>query len=103
MAEVEEKEINLDAQILSLEKKELVEFALSLKVETSLIEGKSKVKIIKAIRNQLEVDLDSLPDNDDKIIYLDRLILSLKTASERVDERAKSVEQAEIEINLRMN
>ena len=53
----DDKQIILDTKVLSLGKNELIEFALSLKIDKSKVEGKSKVQIIKEIRNALEVNL----------------------------------------------
>ena len=73
----DDKQIILDTKVLSLGKNELIEFALSLKIDKSKVEGKSKVQIIKEIRNALEVNLSTFTEEDDKVNYLDGLISAL--------------------------
>jgi UPF0288 family protein (methanogenesis marker protein 3) len=54
MAAAEETEIILDGKLLALGITDLTEFGLYLKVEKAMLEGQTKVKIIKVIRTELE-------------------------------------------------
>jgi chromosome segregation ATPase len=94
----DDKQIILDTKVLSLGKNELIEFALSLKIE-----GKSKGQIIKEIRNALEVNLSSFIEGDDKVNYLDGLISALnpetsKTGAE-ISEKQTEIQNLEKELS----
>lgn len=60
----EETEILLDSKLLLLAVPELTKFAVYLKVEKTKIEGQTKVKIIKAIRAELENNLGTFEGSD---------------------------------------
>ncbi|RUA05109.1 MAG: hypothetical protein DSY43_05325 [Gammaproteobacteria bacterium] len=97
----DEKEIALDTQILSLTVEELTDFALSLKIEKSKIENKSKVKVIREIRKQIEVDLESL-DEEEQSGHLDGLIDSLKKIKDgKVDSEIGKLEDELKQIELK--
>lgn len=92
----DDKQIILDTKVLSLGKNELIEFALSLKIDKSKVEGKSKVQIIKEIRNALEVNLSTFTEEDDKVNYLDGLISALNPETSETGAKI-SEEQTEIQ------
>jgi hypothetical protein len=92
----DDKQIILDTKVLSVGKNELIEFSLSLKIDKSKVEGKSKVQIIKEIRNALEVNLSTFPEEDDKVDYLDGLISALNPETSETGAKI-SEEQTEIQ------
>ena len=92
----DDKQIILDTKVLSLGKNELIEFALSLKIDKSKVEGKSKVQIIKEIRNALEVNLSTFTEEDDKVNYLDGLMSALNPETSETGAKI-SEEQTEIQ------
>ena len=72
----EEKLILLDRKILSLDLNTLCEFALHVKVEKSVVEGKGKLSVIRSIRRKIEDSVEGLSD-DDQIEFVDGLIAHL--------------------------
>ncbi|CAB4017738.1 Hypothetical predicted protein [Paramuricea clavata] len=92
----DDKQIILDTKVLSLGKSELIEFALSLKIDKSKVEGKSKIQIIKEIRNALEVTLSTFTEEGDKVNYLDGLISHLNPETSETGAKI-SEEQTEIQ------
>jgi len=72
----EEKLILLDHKILSLDLSALCKFAPHAKVETSAIEGKGKLSVIRNIRHKIEDSFENLT-GDDQMEYVDELIAHL--------------------------
>ena len=67
-----------------------------MKIDKSKVEGKSKVQIIKEIRNALEVNLSSFTEEDDKVNYLDGLISALNPETSETGAKI-SEDQTEIQ------
>lgn len=88
----EEKEIQVDQEILMLGLEELKEFSLLLKIESARTEGKSKVKVIKEIRKQIGLNVDSL-DEDSVPSYLDNLLDSIKGIKAQKDSKVEKLEK----------
>ena len=77
----EETEIVLDSKLLLYAVSEFSKFAVYLKVEKAKIEGQTKVKIIKAIRAELENNLGTFEGSDtegQKNEYLNGLLTFLE-------------------------
>ena len=72
----EESLILLDKKILSMDLSALSEFALHVKVEKSVVEGKGKLSVIRSIRRKIEDSVDALT-GDDQIDYVDGLMAHL--------------------------
>ena len=72
----EESLILLDKKILSMDLSALSEFALHIKVEKSVVEGKGKLSVIRSIRRKIEDSVDALT-GDDQIDYVDGLMAHL--------------------------
>lgn len=104
----EEKEIQVDQEILMLGLEELKEFSLFLKIESERTEGKSKVKVIKEIRKQIGLNVDSL-DEDSVPSYLDNLLDSIKgikaqkaSEVEKLEKELKEIEDKRKEIKQKL-
>lgn len=104
----EEKEIQVDQEILMLGLEELKEFSLLLKIESARTEGKSKVKVIKEIRKQIGLNVDSL-DEDSVPSYLDNLLDSIKgikaqkaSEVEKLEKELKEIEDKRKEIKQKL-
>ena len=92
----DDRQISLEAKLLSLEKDKLIEFPLLLKIDKPKVEEKSKEQILKEIRSMLESNLATLEGDDDKASYLNGLILSLDTETD--DNGTKTIqEQTEVQ------
>ena len=72
----EESLILLDKKMLSMDLSALSEFALHVKVEKSIVEGKGKLSVIRSIRRKIEDSVDALT-GDDQIDYVDGLMAQL--------------------------
>ena len=72
----EESLILLDKKMLSMDLSALSEFALHVKVEKSVVEGKGKLSVIRSIRRKIEDSVDVLT-GDDQIDYVDGLMAHL--------------------------
>ena len=72
----EENLILLDKKMLSMDLSALSEFALHVKVEKSVVEGKGKLSVIRSIRRKIEDSVDALT-GDDQIDYVDGLMAHL--------------------------
>ncbi|CAH3170308.1 unnamed protein product [Porites lobata] len=72
----EESLILLDKKILSMDLSALSEFALHVKVEKSVVQGKGKLIVIRSIRRKIEDSVDALT-GDDQIDYVDGLMAHL--------------------------
>ena len=69
----EESLILLDKKMLSMDLSALSEFALHVKVETSVVEGKGKLSVIRSIWRKIEDSVDALTV-DDQIDDVDGLM-----------------------------
>ena len=76
----EEREFQLDQIVTTLDAEKLVTFAKHLKIDET--DGLSKVRLIKAIRKQVEANLDEL-DDESKSGYLDGLINEINDIKEK--------------------
>ena len=72
----EESLILLDKKMLSMDLSALSEFALHVKVEKSVVEGKGKLSVIRSIRRKIDDSVDVLT-GDDQIDYVDGLMTHL--------------------------
>ena len=72
----EESLILLDKKMLSMDLSALSEFALHVKVEKSVVEGRGKLGVIRSIRRKIEDSVDALT-GDDQIDYVDGLMAHL--------------------------
>ena len=72
----EESLILLDKKMLSMDLSAISEFALHVKVENLVVEGKGKVSVIRFIRRKIEDSVDVLT-SDDQIDYVDGLMAHL--------------------------
>ena len=72
----EESLILLDKKMLSMDLSALSEFALHVKVETSVVEGKGKLSVIRSIWRKIEDSVDALT-GDDQIDYVAGLMAHL--------------------------
>ena len=72
----DDKLIQLDRKLLSLDLNALREFALHAEIEEKAVEGKGKLGVIRAIRRKVEDSVESLSD-DEQIEYVEGLIAHL--------------------------
>lgn len=80
----EETEILLDSKLLSLTVPDLVKFALYVKVDKKKVDGQNKLKVIKAIRTELENNLESIEGSDSDGQRKEYLLSLLKFLDENV-------------------
>ena len=72
----DDKLIQLDRKLLSLDLNALREFAFHAEIEEKAVEGKGKLGVIRAIRRKVEDSVESLSD-DEQIGYVEGLIAHL--------------------------
>lgn len=96
----EEKELELDQTILSLELQELKEFASFIKIDEKITDGQSKVKIIKEIRKKIDSNLETV-DAEGIPSYLDSLIKTIKDQKIEKNSEVEKLEQELKEIEIK--
>lgn len=94
----EEKELQLDQMVTTLDAGQLVTFAKHLKIDDK--EGLSKVRQIKNIRKQIDANLEKV-DDDSKPGYLDSLIKEIVEIKEKTNSEQKELEKQLQEIELK--
>ncbi len=101
MAEVEERMLQCDLRTIPLSLDELLALCEHLKIKKDLTDGKTKLAIVKIIRNTMENDVAELKEQGNISDYLDRFDkfvadLSMDKSNEENAEQPNKVESVNV-------